>query len=89
MINLIFAVDKNWLIGSSKGKNQLPWHYKEDMKYFKKITEGKTVIMGESTYMALGKALPGRVNFVVSFNKDLKLKDALVYNDLDELVKKV
>ena len=46
MINLIVAIGKNNLIG--KG-NELPWHYKEDLQYFKQTTLNKTVLMGENT----------------------------------------
>jgi len=50
MISSIWAMDINWLIGKD---NVLPWHYKEDLAFFKKMTEGKTVLMGEATYRSL------------------------------------
>src|SRR5690606_21466454 len=50
MISSIWAMDVNWLIGKD---NVLPWHYKEDLAYFKAQTEGKTVLMGHQTYLSL------------------------------------
>src|SRR5690606_2295287 len=50
MISSIWAMDINWLIGKD---NVLPWHYKEDLAFFKKMTEAKTVLMGEATYRSL------------------------------------
>ena len=50
MISLIFAIDKNNLIG--KG-NDLPWYYPEDLKYFKETTMNKTVVMGENTFYSI------------------------------------
>lgn len=67
MINLIVAIAKNNVIG--KG-NQLPWHYKEDMEYFKKTTMNQTVIMGEATFKSilgyLNKPLPGRTSVIAT-----------------------
>ena len=50
MISLIFAMDINNLIGKD---NDLPWHYPEDLKYFKQVTSGKTVLMGEATFYSI------------------------------------
>lgn len=67
MISLIFAIDRNLLIG--KG-NDLPWDYPEDLKYFKKTTLHKTVLMGLETFqsilMRIGKPLPNRKSVVAS-----------------------
>ena len=46
--------------------NKMPWHIKEDLLYFKNITTGHPVIMGSNTYKSIGKALPNRMNIVVS-----------------------
>lgn len=62
----IFAQDENNAIGV-KSKNGLPWHCKEDMEFFKKVTTGNIVIMGRKTFESLGcKPLPNRVNIVIS-----------------------
>lgn len=59
----IFAADLNGGIGY---KDALPWDYPEDMKWFKDNTVGKCVIMGATTYRSIGKALPNRLNIVIS-----------------------
>ena len=65
MFSLIVAIGKNNEIGKN---NQLLWHIPQDLKNFKKITTGKTVIMGKNTYESIGKPLPNRVNIVLSRN---------------------
>lgn len=66
MIKLIWAMDENNLIGN---KNNLPWHYKEDLRYFKEQTTGHDCLMGYNTYLSivnrLGHPLPNRENFVL------------------------
>ena len=59
----IVAVAAHNVIGKN---NALPWHFSEDMKFFKQKTMGSTVIMGRKTWESLGKPLPGRENFVLS-----------------------
>jgi dihydrofolate reductase len=51
--------------------NRLPWHFSSDLKFFKALTWGETVLMGRKTYESIGKPLPGRQNFVLS--RDLKI----------------
>lgn len=67
MIGLIVAFSKNRVIGIN---NQLPWNIPNDLKYFKKETMGKTIVMGRNTFESIGKPLPGRKNIVVTSNKD-------------------
>jgi dihydrofolate reductase len=47
-------------------QSQLPWHLPADLRYFKQITMGKTIIMGRKTHESIGRALPGRNNVVIS-----------------------
>ena len=56
---------QNQVIGRN---NSLPWHLPEDLKYFKRITLGKPVIMGRKTFESIGKPLPGRTNIVITRN---------------------
>ena len=79
IISLIAAMDKNRLIGI---KNGLPWHLPADFKHFKAITMGKPVIMGRKTYESIGKALPGRLNIIVS-SAGFVAEDAVVVSDID------
>ncbi|MCK9303964.1 MAG: dihydrofolate reductase [Bacteroidales bacterium] len=63
MISIVAAVADNGAIGKN---NQLLWHITEDMRYFRKLTSGHTVIMGRKTWESIGKPLPNRRNIVVS-----------------------
>lgn len=48
--------------------NKLPWHYPEDLKRFKRLTTGTTIIMGRNTFASIGRPLPNRRNIVISRN---------------------
>ena len=63
MIIGIVAISKNHAIGKD---GKLPWHYTHDLRFFKETTMGNVVVMGSSTWRAIGKALPGRLNIVLS-----------------------
>jgi len=64
LITLIWAMDRNRLIGNH---GTLPWpHIAADMRWFRQQTEGKTIIMGRSTFDSIGKPLPKRHNIVLS-----------------------
>jgi dihydrofolate reductase len=63
MITLIAAVDKNFAIGKV---NTIPWHLPADFAHFKETTMGHPVIMGHTTYLSIGKPLPGRFNVVLA-----------------------
>ncbi len=60
---LIAAVARNGVIGRD---GDLPWHISEDLKHFKKTTDGHAVIMGRKTHESIGRALPNRRNIVVT-----------------------
>ena len=62
-ICLIAAIAANGVIGSG---GALPWRLPEDLKYFKRLTQGHTVVMGRKTWESIGRALPGRRNVVVT-----------------------
>jgi len=86
MLGLIVAMDENNLIGNG---NQLPWYYPEDLKYFKKITLHKAVLMGYNTYLSIiernGRPLPKRDNFVLTNKEELPL-GGIVVTDLDAVL---
>jgi len=63
VLSLVAAVDRNLAIGRD---NQLPWHLPDDLKRFKALTLGKPVLMGRKTAESLGRALPKRVNLVLT-----------------------
>ena len=82
MISIIVAIASNGAIGRN---NQLLWHISEDLRYFKRITGGHTVIMGRKTWESIGRPLPNRRNIVVSRNIDAgKFAGAEVYASLEE-----
>lgn len=63
IIALIVAVAKNGVIGA---KGKLPWHLPADLKHFKRLTMGHSLIVGRKTYEAIGRPLPGRRMIVIS-----------------------
>ncbi len=80
MISIIVATDERGAIGKD---NQLLWHLPNDMKYFRKLTTGHTVIMGRWTFESLPKgALPNRKNIVLTTTPDAYFDNCLVYNTL-------
>lgn len=88
MINLIWAMDRNWLIG--KG-NILPWHYKKDLMYFKEKTANQAVLMGDMTYDSLKsyyktKPLPFKEIYVASIS-DRTFEGATKITDIDTFLK--
>jgi dihydrofolate reductase len=63
LIGLIVAIAKNRIIGID---GKIPWHHPADLKRFKAVTTGHTVIMGRNTYASIGRPLPNRRNIVVT-----------------------
>ncbi|WP_448900819.1 dihydrofolate reductase [Eubacterium sp.] len=83
-ISMIASVGKNLELGKN---NDLIWHFKEDMKFFKETTMGHPVIMGRKTFESLPKALPGRKNIVISANPEYKADGAEVVASVEEAIK--
>ncbi|HXH99978.1 MAG TPA: dihydrofolate reductase [Sphingobacteriaceae bacterium] len=81
IISNVVVVDENLGIGKNNG---LLVHFPADLKHFKRITTGHTVIMGRKTYDSVGKALPNRRNIVITRQKDYVLADAEVKHSLSE-----
>lgn len=78
---IIVAVSENGVIGKD---NQLPWHFPEDLKRFKELTQGEPVVMGRNTWDSLPrKPLPGRTNIVVSSSGKMDGQDVFVAGSLD------
>ena len=67
MINIIVATDEDLLIGKKDSRNGMPWNFPEDLQHFKATTLNKTILMGLTTYQAIGRPLPNRKTIVVSF----------------------
>ena len=87
ILSIIVAIGKNNEIG---GGNNLLWHLPAELKHFKEITTGHTIIMGRKTFESLPKGpLPNRRNIVISRNPGLKIEGAEVYASLDHALLKV
>ena len=65
MISIIAAMSKNGVIGNN---NSLIWKLPADMKRFKYLTTGNTIIMGRKTYESIGRSLPNRRNIIITSN---------------------
>lgn len=83
IISQIVAASLNNVIGID---NRLPWHMPTDSAYFKEKTTGHHIVTGRRNYEAEGKALPGRVNIVMTRNKELSLPDAVVVLTINEAI---
>ena len=78
-ISLIVAMAQNRVIGLDGG---MPWHISADLKFFKRVTMGRPIVMGRKTYQSIGGALPGRTNIVITRNQEFHAPDADVVHDL-------
>ena len=79
-ISIIVAMDENGLIGAGNG---LPWHLPNDLKYFKRMTLGKPVLMGRRTWNTLDKPLPQRENLVMSRDTSFHAEGGKIVRTLD------
>jgi len=84
VISIIAAVARNGTIGNN---GAMPWHLPGDLRYFKQVTMGKPVIMGQKTWESLSqRPLPGRANIVMTRRRDFAAKGAYIAHSLDEAV---
>lgn len=83
MISLIAAVAANGTIGRD---NALPWSLPADMRYFRQITWGHTVLMGRRNYQDIGKALEGRDNLVLTHDTSLRAEDCTILHSIDDVL---
>jgi len=84
-VSFVVAAADNRCIGIN---NALPWHLPEDLKFFKRVTMGKPIIMGRKTFESIGKPLPGRTNIVITSNGDrFKSVPVKLASSLDEAIK--
>ena len=82
MISIIVAIAQNLAIGKN---NDLLWHLPADLKHFKQLTTGRTVIMGERTFLSLPRRpLPNRRNIVVTDKADLQFDGCEMAHSIDE-----
>lgn len=86
VLHLIVACARNGVIGK---EGKLPWHLPEDLKHFKETTLGKPVIMGRKTWESLPRALPGRLNIVITRQSGYVAEGATVVASIDEALEAV
>jgi dihydrofolate reductase len=79
-MEFVVAAAENDVIGR---RNQLPWRLPADLRHFKALTLGKPVLMGRKTYESIGRALPGRMNLVLSRSPQFGPADCTVVGDID------
>ena len=84
MVSIIVAIAENGAIGAN---NDLLWHLPNDMRRFKALTTGHTVIMGRKTFGSLPKgALPNRVNVVITREQKASFENCEIFNDLNSAI---
>ncbi|HEY6545295.1 MAG TPA: dihydrofolate reductase [Dokdonella sp.] len=82
-IRLVAALDRNLAIGRD---GAMPWHLPDDLKRFKALTLGKPVLMGRKTALAIGRALPGRRNLVLTRGLHAPFAGQQVVRSIDEAI---
>ena len=83
-ISCIVAKAKNNVIGKD---NKMPWHISDDLKYFKKITSGHTIILGRKNFESIGRALPNRTNIILTRNKKFKCSGCVIKTSIEQALK--
>ncbi len=82
-VTLVVARARNGVIGADGG---LPWHLPEDLKHFRALTTGHSIVMGRRTWESIGRALPGRRSIVVSRDAQRHFAGAEHASSLDEAI---
>ena len=81
MLAALWAEDLQGVIGKDQ---TLPWHLPNDLKYFKEMTIGKTIVMGRTTFEGMGsRPLPNRQTIVLTRNPDYQAEGVTVMHSVD------
>jgi len=80
IVSIIVAIGENNAIGKN---NQLLWHMPNDLKHFKDVTSGSTIIMGRKTFDSVGKPLPKRRNIVVT-RQDITIPGCEIVKSIED-----
>jgi dihydrofolate reductase len=83
-ISIIVAMSENRVIGRA---GDLPWHISADLKRFKRLTVGHTIVMGRKTYDSIGRPLPERRSIVISRNSDFSAEGVEAAATLDDALR--
>ena len=81
MVKIIVAMSKNRVIGNN---NQLIWKLSSDLKRFKELTTGNSIVMGRKTFESIGKPLPNRRNIIITRNNDYIVEGCEIVSSLEE-----
>ena len=84
IIALVVAMGENRAIGHG---GDLPWHLRSDMRFFRKVTMGKPILMGRRTFKSLPRVLDGRLNIVLTRDRGFVAPDAVMAYSLEEGLK--
>ena len=81
VVTAVVAAARNGAIGRN---GDLPWRIPSDLKWFKRVTLGKPVVMGRKTWVSIGRPLPGRLNLIVTRDPAFSAEGAKVFTSLAE-----
>ncbi len=84
-VSIIVAVGENNEIGK---QGELIWRIPEDLRHFRKITMGGVLVMGRKTFESIGRPLPGRINVILTQNKNFSHKGIWIFHDPVEAIEK-
>ncbi|MEQ8702524.1 MAG: dihydrofolate reductase [Phaeodactylibacter sp.] len=83
ILSAIVATDRKGVIGKD---DDIPWHLPADLKYFKRRTLNRHIIMGRKTFESIGRPLPKRTNIIVTRNPFFIVSNCLVSNSLEQAI---
>jgi dihydrofolate reductase len=84
IVSFLAAVDRNLVLGDEKG---IPWHLPADLKRFRKLTLGKPIVMGRTTFEHIGRPLDKRTNIVLSRNPDYRPEGVFVADSFEDALR--
>lgn len=84
IVSFLAAFDRNLVIGDEKG---IPWHLPADLKRFRRLTLGKPIVMGRTTFNHIGRPLDKRFNIVLTRRADYHPEGVFVANSMDEAIR--
>lgn len=83
VVSLVVAAAEGGVIGRD---NRMPWHLPADLAHFKRVTMGKPILMGRKTFASIGRALPGRLNVVITRDRGFRAAGVTVAHSFDDAV---
>lgn len=81
IISFVVAMGKNRVIGKD---NKIPWNMPADFKHMRKLTDGKSLIIGRKTHESIGKPLPNRKNIILTRDKNYKSEGGVIVHSKEE-----